>query len=579
MSDGCWVQFWDQVDFAGPTLRFDANGPVLFVEDMDAYTQSDGDKEGNEPDSLKTGSRTWLVLYEKNEYEGKVVQFGPNSEIPDLQKYKEMRGEASSFKIYDSFPPGFVSSAVGNPAAIETSDGIVSAQTVNALLRTTVGVALDSIPVVGGVINALVSGLWPDVDNSDQVWASAQNYLNQAIAGAYWQSTYVELNEDLKTLYAAAREYITATDDAYRKQQFENLYTTVNNLEPHFIHEDDPGSRYTFIVPFVTLRLATLLENLTHYDYYYGTPSDPDGIAKADKQKDTLRKTLNSAIDDYRKLLESAKARIVSARRELIRTDAMQGENAVVDDYNGYRFGVTEKDLQKKALNFYADGIQYQLELKLDIHNAIGQLWEYFRPDAKRPTPLPAPTITYRTGPYGAYNEGATYFDAGHGKLTRTDLWSGSFVDALQLTFGNVTEGRCGGPGGSGKSLTLGDGEVINSVSGHVGGMITERGPAVPVSSPVPVSVYEDDYSFYPVYRSDFIHSLTFKTSQGHSLSGGSSTDVPFSASPLPGTSNTRLEGILGYKSVSSGSTSELVSALICQWRCELPLSETEETV
>lgn len=581
MSDGCWVQFWDQTDFAGPTLRFDAEGPYMFVEDMDAYTQSDGSKEGDEPDSLKTGSRTWLVIYEKSGYGGKSAQFGPNSEIKDLHNFNKMRGEASSFKIYDTPPTGFVSST-GAPAAIESPDRIVNAQTVNDVLRTVVTTSVDSIPVVGGVISTLISGLWPDSDNSDQVWASAQNYLNQVIAGAYWQSVYEEMNDDLSSLYNAACDYTAAIDDKYKKSKFGNLLNLVNNREPHFIHEATPEDRYSFISPFVTLRLATLLEEVTHYEFYYGTPQDAKEEADVEEQKTILRAELNDAVDRYRRLLDKAKIRIVQARRELIRTDRMQGEYAVVDDYNGYRFGVIKEDLQAQALNFYADTVQYQLELKLEVHNAIGQLWEFFRPGAvetEHPGPLPAPTIGYRTGPYGAYNEVADYFDTGLGKLTQASLWSGNYVDAIQLAFGAATEGRCGGPGGSEKTLALKDGEVISSMSGHVAGMITEHGAVIPVYSPVPTKpIYEDDYPFYPVYQSDFIHSLTFETSQGRSLSGGSSTDVQFSAGPMPGTSNTRLTGIIGYKSITSDSSIELVSALICQWQCQLPFNEGQET-
>ncbi|GAB2898471.1 hypothetical protein GCM10027278_18100 [Paralcaligenes ginsengisoli] len=53
MSDGCWVQFWDHNDFAEPTRRIDAEGPTKSVNNMDDYKQSDGDKLGDEPDSLK----------------------------------------------------------------------------------------------------------------------------------------------------------------------------------------------------------------------------------------------------------------------------------------------------------------------------------------------------------------------------------------------------------------------------------------------------------------------------------------------------------------------------------------------
>lgn len=573
MSDGCWVQFWDQVNFTGPTLRIDGDGPVLFVEDMDVYIQSDGSKEGDEPDSLKTGSRAWLIIYEKKGYKGKQALFGPNSEVPDLHDFNTMRGEASSFKLYDYAPPGFTSLVTGAPAVIESSDSSIGAQTVNVILRTVVGTAIDSIPVVGGVINSLISGLWPDDAHTDQVWASAQNYLNQVVAGAYWQSTYDSLNADLASLYNAAHAYATAADDSFKKSRFENLYNLVNNLEPHFIHDQTPESRYTFMVPYVTLRLAVLLENITHYEFYFGDSPE----AEAEKAQQSA--ALNEAIDRYRGLLELARTRIVKARRELIRTDEIQGEHAVVDDYNGYRLCAPSHD-QQRTLNFYADTVQYQLELKLDIHNAIGQLWEYFRPGAREASasnPVPPPTLTYRTGPYGAYNEGAEFFDSGNGVLKEIALWSGTYIDALQLTYDNTTGEPYGGKGGAKSALTLDPNEVIDSVSGTTQGMITEHGAQIPVYSPVPTKpIYENQHAFYPCYRPDFIHSIAFASTAGRSLAGGTRDQTSFDNTPMPGTANTRLTGLLGYKSMPADTGIELLSALIFKWQCDLPFRQDD---
>ncbi|MFY0523685.1 jacalin-like lectin [Archangium gephyra] len=554
MSDGCWVQFWDHDGFQtlategnpnppeNPTLRIDAKDGSISVNNLDAYKQSDGDKAGDEPDSLKTGSRSWLVVYKDKDFKGRSASFGPNSEIKDLDAYG-MGGNISSFKLFDYRPPSFVdSSHQSTTTALETDGGPVSAQTVNNVFRNTVAASLNFIPVVGGALGTVIGGLWPDVNNRDQVWGSYQNYLNQAIAGVYWQITYESLNDTLESLYKSAKRYVDTPDEehAFKADNFRALYDLVNNTESYFINEEVPEKRYMFLAPYASLRLATLREHLEHFDFYYG--KEP-----SEETRGQLAAEIRRSIDLYRKLLGDARDRILHGRRQKIITTRLGPSTALylVDQYNGHTEHIEEKEREERTCQ-YADRVINQLALTLDTHNAIGQLWEYF--DPKVPGPVRSPTLSYATGPYGWYQKVEPFSQvATGGRITELAMWTGTVVDALELSIDGVAQGRVGAKGDGGRSsLILADGERIVSVNG---------------------------------YQTGLINALRFTTSQGRVLEGGRDEGIDvrrFEVHPMEGSLDTRLVGLTGQAGVGSGGDLNIKAITFC-WSCELPIAPAEK--
>lgn len=541
MSDGCWVQFWDDDDCEGATLRIDAEGSSLVVNDLDKYIQSDGDKEGNEPDSLETGSRSWLMVYkDKNCVGAPNASFGPNSKIDDLDKYG-VGGNISSFKLFDSRPIGFVdSSSYSTPAAVEAEDGLVNAQSVNGFFRTVIVESIGLIPEVGGFLGGIVEGLWPDVDNRDQVWACYQNYLNKLIVGVYWQSTYEKLNDALKSIYKAADAYnkTPEEDHEFKIQTFENLYNIVNNMESFFVDENNPQTRYMFLVPFATLRLATLRENLEHYAFYYG--AEPS----AELRKE-LAVELRDSINLYRRLLAEARDRIVAGRGNqiVITEQGISRTPYVLDKYNG--FSMAQQEDVEYRRDQYSDGVLNLFALDLDKHNAIGQLWEYF--DVNVQGPAQPPILRYAVGPYGWYQNVDKFKElATSGRITEVSLWTGSLVDSLEISVDGVGQGRVGSSGGGGlQSLSLAADECVASANG---------------------------------YQTGLINALGFVTDKGRSLYGGSDGGQQsrrFEVKPLPETLNTRLVGLSGYAGVGSGSNAN-IKAITFHWDCELVIKREE---
>lgn len=551
MSDGCWVQFWDHDDFQipstptnpnpphNPTIRFEAkNGPLL-VNNLDDHKQSDGDKAGDEPDSLRTGSRSWLVVYKDKDFKGHNASFGPNSEIPDLDVYG-MGGNISSFELFDSLPPGFVdSSRLASSTASEIDNSPVSAQTVNNIFRAVVAESISHIPVLGGALGVVISGLWPDVNNRDQVWGSYQNYLNQAIAGVYWQMTYENLNDTLRSLHKTAKAFVdtSADDRKFKVDNFRALYDLVNDTESYFIDEQVPEKRYMFLAPFASLRLATLREMLENFEFYnFNGPTD--------LTQEQLQVELRASIDLYRRLMGEARERILHTRRQKIVNSEMgvSNTNYIVDYYSGYVAKNDESDREFRKEQ-YADGVISRLALALDTHNAIGQLWEYF--DPKVAGPAQPPTLSYATGPYGWYQNVEKFSQiAKGGRITELALWTGTLVDALEVTIDGVAQGRVGGKGGGGlRTLKLAADERIVSARG---------------------------------YQTGLINALAFTSSKGNVLEGGQDGGVStrrFEVQPLEGALNTRLIGLTGMAGVGSGGDDNLKAITFC-WSCELPIDQ-----
>jgi hypothetical protein len=535
MSDGCWVQFWDDTNCSGATLRFDAESGTLLVADLDDYQQSDGSKEGDEPDSLVTGSRAWLAVYKDDDFKGGAAMFPPNTRVDDLDVYG-FDGNISSFKLYDSRPSWFNDTTTGNPVAYESNDGTVDAATVNNVFRTVVGAALTLIPGIGSGLSILVRGLWPDVDNKDQVWGSFQNYLNQSIAGVYWQLSYELLNDTLESLFKAAEDFIEISDEAHQAKAnaFENLYNEVNNNESYFVDKDAPEKRFSFLVPFATLRLATLQENLRNYAYYYG--SEP-----SQEEVDRLTTEINESIELYQNLLSDARDRILARRDQMIFVD----DGYLLDLYFGRRMGMYETDTLDSR-RYYAENVRNELALRLDQHIAVSQLWPYFKPDATGP--VQPPVLDYVTGPMGYFWYGIPDFSqvAEDGKITRVDLWTYSGgpnpaeQNGLELYIDGSGRGRAGGEGGTLTTLGLASDEVIVDINGTVD-----------------------------------LRYLRFVSDRGNEVAAGdpNRSGGDFRFVPLPDTLNARLVGVSGSAGGSGNAGSfDSVHAIAAHWRCELPI-------
>src|SRR4029079_18195211 len=93
LKAGCWAQLYDERNFKGDMLT--VVGPMQ-IERTD---KAGGRQLRRNLDSLVTGPKATLTVYEHKLFKDKSVQFGPNSKEPGLIKKLGFSGRIESFKL------------------------------------------------------------------------------------------------------------------------------------------------------------------------------------------------------------------------------------------------------------------------------------------------------------------------------------------------------------------------------------------------------------------------------------------------------------------------------------------------
>jgi hypothetical protein len=537
-KDGCWVQFYDGKDETQGTLRFD--GPKD-VADLNDYQFSTGEKGGNEPDSMVTGSRAWIQVYKDTNYGGKTAYFYPNQKIDSLSDY-DLGGKIDSFKLYDS-QPAFFPQPTTVTWAIEDNEGVVSSSTVNNLLRTTLGSALMLVPEVGSAMKTMLYGLWPEQKVSqEQAWASLQNYMSQVIGTIYNQIAVASLNNKLQGLYNVTRDYVDAPAER-RGSAFGGLLTDLRQMEPSFINVESPQTYLSFFIPFGSLMLLTLREQIIFYTDIYGAPAAPE-----ERQK--LIGELQDKILQYQTSINKARSDLLIKRPTMLK---LIDESSVtthmwtsIDTYSGWRgttfIGTAAKTNAKYEADQRAESATNALAWHLDQNIAIAQLWSWTNPD--NITPIRAPEVVYLDGPYGSYQNGTAFSTvaAAGSRITQIDVSAGVLIDAIEVSIDGVSTGRHGGTGGAPSySIHLEPAEFVTVANGQATGLINQLG---------------------------------FTVSNGATFQAGSDAHAPFSSKSPDGTTECLLVGLSGLSlnGTTTNSQSCNVKVLTFHWHCRLPL-------
>lgn len=537
-TDGCWVQFYDGKNESGGTIRFD--GPMN-VANMNDYIFSTGEQAGDEPDSLITGSRTWIQVYNDKDYEGKTAYFYPNQKIDSLDDYG-VGGKIDSFKLYDVQPASFPPPSTTNWAN-ELDGGPVSSLTINNLFRTALGAALCLVPKVGGALKTIVYGLWPDPRaNKEQAWACFQNYISQVVGTVYRQIITSSLSAKLTGLYNLTELYIQA-DPEQITGAFTSLKGDLVIQESYFINLSSPQTSLSFFLPFGSLMLLTLREEILFYEQIYGVPPTPEKRAE-------LTATLQAKIAQYQKAVADARSLLLAQRAAMITLlddgSISQDRWIPIDAYSGWRgteeYGGGSKDRAQYTANQRIEQVTNELAYSLDLNLAPTQLWSWTDPEVT--TPIKAPWLVYQSGPFGTY-QSSTAFSAmtdADSRITGLVVKAGTLIDSVEVKIDGSSTGTYGGSGGSRFDMELAADETIVSATGYASGLINELG---------------------------------FTSSKGQNFLAGSrdgtngSTGVFTSQAP-EGTENGRLVGIRGYAVNGSGSNANVKVLTFC-WYCELP--------
>lgn len=93
LENGCWVQFYPELDFKGGVATL--TGPVA----LESVDKMSGKHLKREVDSLVTGSKATLKVYEHAMFKDRVVSFGPNSRVSELITKLGVGGHIESLEL------------------------------------------------------------------------------------------------------------------------------------------------------------------------------------------------------------------------------------------------------------------------------------------------------------------------------------------------------------------------------------------------------------------------------------------------------------------------------------------------
>jgi len=93
MQSGCWAQMYDERNYKGEILTI--VGPMQ----IDTVDKTGGRALRKSMDSLVTGPKAKLVVYEQKMFKDKSVEFGPNTKEGGLVKKLGFRGRIESMRL------------------------------------------------------------------------------------------------------------------------------------------------------------------------------------------------------------------------------------------------------------------------------------------------------------------------------------------------------------------------------------------------------------------------------------------------------------------------------------------------
>jgi hypothetical protein len=93
LKAGCWAQLYDERNFQGDMLTL--VGPMQ----VDTTDKAGGRQLRRKIDSIVTGPKAMVNVYEEKWFKNKSVTFGPNSKEPGLIKKLGFTGSIQSLKI------------------------------------------------------------------------------------------------------------------------------------------------------------------------------------------------------------------------------------------------------------------------------------------------------------------------------------------------------------------------------------------------------------------------------------------------------------------------------------------------
>lgn len=311
-----------------------------------------------------------------------------------------------------------VTNEAGCPAnsSLESLSSPGAVSNVWDIIRLLLQGALHEVPVVGGVLAALVEILWPGSESDNNVtWDKMREYVEHAVNQAVDEKTKADLEADLRGLDSVLHNYTVAVSvpkpwTEADKNYIETQYVSSLNALEHDAPAFEPATR-----PYLVLAEYAQLHNMLFAQL-------KDGIVNG--------ATFNlpaAAVADYKVQIAS---RISDATK----------------------YVPPQMDAAHKALPIPANGPHKNIE----IYNSNAILsdalvpavsdeqfyWPYMDP-VKYPNPInPVNTRVLYTPSYGLIPDANLPKFNGEGKkpIVHISVWGFDRIDAMQLTYGSGSQ-------------------------------------------------------------------------------------------------------------------------------------------
>ncbi len=316
-------------------------------------------------------------------------------------------------------PTGVSSKATPPPSTDPAATTSLPILDLDNLLRVVLQTAAVGVPHTGFVLSGLIELLWPVSRSNNVTWDQMREYVDQKINQAIDQQTKERLNAELTGLSRVLHNYDVALQDPSNPTFIrENFVSALNHLvsaAPGFA----PATRPYLVLPEYTQIYNFLLAQLRD-----GIVTGPSfGIPPV-------------AVEDYKRQIA---ADIQSATNHL-----------------NVQIAEAHKNVPRPTNNTNYNVLLFSANQNLDLALVPATsdqafYWKYTDP-VKYPEPVhPAdPRVLYSPA-YGYMPNNGTPSVNGNGKaqINHLTVWGYDRLDAIQVTYGSVTEPKMGGNGGT----------------------------------------------------------------------------------------------------------------------------------
>lgn len=297
----------------------------------------------------------------------------------------------------------------------------------NATRQAVVG-GVSALTGAGIICVPLAELFWP---TSNDVWGDIKERVEELINQKLSEYTYKMVKEDLDGLILVLNDYTNALEDAVNQpsfiiQVFNNAKSAFELMLPHFKSEDEEVLLLPLLAPMANLHMALLRDGVLFGDSW-GVPADTVNRWKSEELPNLIADYVDWVDQWYHQGLEDVKVPSSDPHR----TQVWKARNS------------------------------YIRQMTLDVLDHAFY-WPYYDPTRKEN--VPKLTRTIFSDPYGtADNHGINLDNQPTAKITEVSIWGGSFIDGIQVKYGENWNPRMGSATGGTLDPPQGMNKTINS--------------------------------------------------------------------------------------------------------------------